>query len=409
MVRGVRWRLAGLLICVVVGACATTEAVETRQLEPLDYTRAMPAIASEAWSARGTLLSSSDHPAFDVDALPAGSAAYTMLYRSISGITGAPTEVSGAVFTPPGNPPDGGWPVIGYGHGTVGVTSECGPTGDPRLFGDIKAVAIQLTLGYAVVFTDYAGLGKTSQTAPLKQSHAYLEPKSAAFNLIDAVRAARVVVPQLSSRWVALGASQGGAAAWAAAEYDAGYGQGTDLLGAAAIVPTLDLSGLVQRAQDAKLTVEQLYLYPYIVTGLAAVDPAVHPDDYLHGTLRDNQNLLLSCGSDAAQRKEQLATALSAADATPSSASAADRLRRRLAAYALPQQPTKIPILAVYGGADDTVAPEWTEVAMGRACALGDTVLRARIEGQGHTLDPGALLGQWVADRFAGVQAKGNC
>lgn len=409
MIRGVRWRLASLLACVVLGACATTQAVEVGQLEPLDYTRAMPVIGVQAWSARGTLLSSSDRPAFDGDALPAGSAAYTMVYRSVSGITGAPTEVSGAVFVPPGNPPEGGWPVIGYAHGTVGVTVECGPTGDPRLFGDIKAVATQLAQGYAVAFTDYAGLGKASQTPPAKQTHAYLEPKSAAFNLIDAVRAARFVVPQLSSRWVALGASQGGAAAWAAADYDAAYGLGTDLLGAAAIVPTLDFGALAQRAQDAKLSVDQLYLYPYIVTGLANVDPAIRPDDYLHNTLRDNQNLLLSCGSDAAQRKGQLATALSPADAKPSSASATERLRRRLAAYALPQQPTKIPILAVYGGADDTVAPEWTEVAMGRACAAGDTVLRVRMEGQGHTLDPGALLGQWVADRFAGARAQGNC
>jgi dienelactone hydrolase len=409
MVRGVRWQLASLLVCLVLGACATTQAVEVSQLEPLDYTRAMPVIGVQAWSARGTLLSSSDRPAFDVDALPAGSAAYTMVYRSVSGITGAPTEVSGAVFVPPGNPPEGGWPVIGYAHGTVGVTAECGPTGDPRLFGDIKAVATQLAQGYAVAFTDYAGLGKASQTPPAKQTHAYLEPKSAAFNLIDAVRAARFVVPQLSSRWVALGASQGGAAAWAAADYDAAYGLGTDLLGAAAIVPTLDFGALAQRAQDAKLSVDQLYLYPYIVTGLADVDPAIRPDDYLHGTLHDNQNLLLSCGSDAAQRKGQLATALLPADAKPSSASAVERLRRRLAAYALPQQPTKIPILAVYGGADDTVAPEWTEVAMGRACAAGDTVLRVRMEGQGHTLDPGAVLGQWVADRFAGAQAQGNC
>ncbi len=45
----------------------------------------------------------------------------------------------------------------------------------------------------------------------------FLEPKSAAFNLIDAVRAARTVVPQLSSRWVALGSSQGGETAWATA------------------------------------------------------------------------------------------------------------------------------------------------------------------------------------------------
>ena len=96
-------------------------------------------------------------------------------------------------------------------------------------------------------------------------------------------------------------------------------------------------------------------------------------------------------------------------DAKPSSAEAADRLRERLTSYALPQQPTKIPLLAIYGGSDQTVPPEWTEVAMGRACARGDTILRIRMEGQGHKLDPGALLGQWIADRFAGVPAVGNC
>ena len=84
-------------------------------------------------------------------------------------------------------------------------------------------------------------------------------------------------------------------------------------------------------------------------------------------------------------------------------------LRQRLNSYALPQQPTKIPLLAIYGGSDQTVPPEWTEVAMGRACALGDTILRIRLQDQGHKLDPGAPLGQWIADRFAGVPAVGNC
>lgn len=402
-------RLTALLTCLVLGGCATTNAVETEQLEPLAYSQAMPTVAADAWSERGTLLSSSDRTTFDATVLPAGSGAFTMVYRSISGITGAPTVVSGAVFTPPGSPPAGGWPVIGYAHGTVGVTSECGPTGDPRLFGDLTAVAIQLSQGYAVAYTDYAGLGQASPDTPVEQAHAYLEPKSAAFNLIDAVRAARVVVPQLSSRWVALGSSQGGSAAWATAEYASAYGPGTDLLGAAALVPALDFSGLVQRAREGTLTVDQLYLYPYVITGLAGVDPAIRPDDYLHGELSANRTLLLSCEARSVQQKGALAPRLSASDARPNSTLAADRLKRRLDAYALPQQATKIPILAIYGGADDTVLPEWTEVAMGKACSLGDTVLRVRLEGQGHTLDPGALLGQWVADRFSGIPPTGNC
>ena len=405
--------LSVALAFALLAACSTSQpgAPATSSVpEELNYSRQMPTIAAGDLGARGTVVSSSDQVPFDFSELPAGSTAQTMVYRSISGITGSPTVVSGAVFTPPGTPPPGGWPVIGYAHGTVGVTPDCGPTVDSRLLGDITSVAIQLKLGYAVAYTDYAGLGKPAasrQDAPT--THAYLEPKSAAFNLIDAVRAARAVAPQLSSRWVALGSSQGGETAFAAAEYFAAYGQGTDLLGAAALVPTMDMSGLVQRAETSTLTGDQMYLYPNVIEGLAAVDKSIDPSDYLRGVLRDDEKTLLACLPPASQGKDALASKFNPSDAKPSSAAAADRLRERLTSYALPQQPTKIPLLAIYGGSDQTVPPEWTEVAMGRACALGDTIMRIRMEGQGHKLDPGAPLGQWIADRFAGVPAVGNC
>ena len=407
-------RLGGALACTLLAACGTSQPVpagpSSTGPEEVNYSRQMPTIAPADLGTRGTVMSSSDQAPFDFSELPAGSSAHTMVYRSISGITGSPTVVSGAVFTPPGAPPPGGWPVIGYAHGTVGVTPDCAPTEDARLLGDITSVAIQLNLGYAVAYTDYAGLGMSfASDSAVSTSHAYLEPKSAAFNLIDAVRAARTVVPALSSRWVALGASQGGETAWAAAEYFSAYGQGTDLLGAAALVPTLDMAGLVQRAETSTLTADQMYLYPNVIEGLAAVDKSIDPNDYLHGVLRDEKATLLACLPPASQGKEALAGKFNRSDAKPSSAAAAEELRERLTSYALPQQPTKIPLLAIYGGSDQTVPPEWTEVAMGRACAHGDTILRIRMDGQGHKLDPGAFLGQWIADRFAGVPAVGNC
>ncbi len=372
----------------------------------------MPGISSTDWAARGTVMSTSDRPAFDMAALPAGSSAHTMVYQSVSGIDGTATEVTGAAFLPPGTPPAGGWPVVGYAHGTVGVTSDCGSTGDPHLFGDIDGVAAQLSQGYAVVFTDYAGLrGYTSVPGGgvADTPHAYLEPKSAAFNLIDAVRAARSFLPQLSNRWVAQGDSQGGETAWAAAEYHAAYGQGLDLLGAAAIVPALEVSDVVRHAQDNSLTRDDLYLYPYVITGLAAVDPSLKIDDYLHGVMLEQRETLIACSPDSAEHKTRLQATLTGADAVPSSPEAADRLTRRLADYALPQQPTRIPLLAIYGGADEIVAPVWTESAITKGCALGDTVLRVRVEGQGHGLDPGVQLTSWIADRFAGVPAPSNC
>lgn len=405
MIPGLVLRLAGVALCAALAGC---NPIGSTARNEFTYDRAMPTIDPADWSARGTLLATSEHPEFDFSELPAGSRAIAFTYRSISGVTGKPTAVSGAAFVPPGDAPAAGWPVIGYAHGTVGVTAECGPTGDPRLFGDIRAVSIQLEQGYAVVFTDYAGLGggmKTADSGP----HPYLEPKSAAFNLIDAVRAARTAVPELSPRWVAMGSSQGGETAWAAAEYFSDYGEGTDLLGAAALVPTLDMSPLVQAAQDSSLTMDQLYLYPYVVTGLASVDPSINPDDYLHGALGENRTALISCGDESSSVKAELARDLAVAETKVSSPEAAERMTRLLTAYALPQQATDVPILAVYGGEDDTVPPAWTEVAMGRACTLGDTVMRVRLETEGHTLDPGAILGRWLTDRFAGAPAAGNC
>src|SRR5262245_57828988 len=51
-----------------------------------------------------------------------------VLYRSTSGDTGAPTVVSGSLFVPKGKAPDGGWPVVGFGHGTLGIDNECAPS-----------------------------------------------------------------------------------------------------------------------------------------------------------------------------------------------------------------------------------------------------------------------------------------
>lgn len=405
-----RTQLASMLSCVaLLTGCGTTVLAVSPADGGLDYPRGMPAVDSLDWSVRGTVVAISNSPGFAMSELPAGSTAKTMVYRSISGITGTQTLVSGAVFAPPGPPPPGGWPVIGYAHGTVGITEGCGPTQDPRLFGDISAVSTQLRQGYAVAFTDYAGLGRIDPALGETAVHAYLEPKSAAFNLIDAVRAARTVMPDLSPRWVALGASQGGETAWAAAEYFDEYGEGTDLLGSAALVPALNMSGLVDGAESSSLTTDQLYLYPLVVNGLAAVDHSIRPDDYLHDGIRDNQNILLSCRPPESAQKPGLVGQLKAANTAPATPAAAAALGDLLSAYALPHQSTLVPILVVYGGIDETVLPQWTEVAMGRACQLGDTVMRVRLDDQGHTLDPGALLGTWVADRFAGIPADGNC
>jgi dipeptidyl aminopeptidase/acylaminoacyl peptidase len=66
--------------------------------------------------------------------------------------------VSGTLYFPQGKPPPGGWPLIAWAHGTLGVADACAPswTGTPR---DASYLNKWLQQGFAVVATDYQGLG----------------------------------------------------------------------------------------------------------------------------------------------------------------------------------------------------------------------------------------------------------
>ncbi|CAN5611027.1 lipase family protein [soil metagenome] len=373
------------------------------------YSREMPAITPEDLATRGEVLSSTDQTPFDTGEFPAGSVAKTFVYRSISGITGKPTVVGGAVFTPPGEPPPGGWPVIGYAHFTTGVTPDCGTLDEPEMSGVLPGIDALLEQGYAVAYTDYAGLGPTATADGANEVHPYLEPKSEAFNLIDAVRAARSLDPRLSARWIAYGGSQGGQAAWATAEYFPFYGEGTELLGAVALAPAADVSGLGELAADGGFTPDQDTIYPTLIAGLAAVDPGIIPDDYFSGELRRGLGAVVACRGPNAEQKDAVMAVVQRSEIKQPTPEATARLVGRLESYSLPQQPTPTPMLVSYGSEDPLVLPEWTQEAIARACVLGDNITAIELEGQGHALDAGQTDYNWMRDRFAGVPAVGNC
>ena len=50
-----------------------------------------------------------------------------LLYRSTSA-DGKGTVVSGTVAVPKGKAPKGGWPVVTWAHGTVGMADACAPS-----------------------------------------------------------------------------------------------------------------------------------------------------------------------------------------------------------------------------------------------------------------------------------------
>jgi pimeloyl-ACP methyl ester carboxylesterase len=143
------------------------------------------------------------------DALAGASRNTLLLYRS-TGIDGKPNAVSGSLALPKGKAPKGGWPLITYAHGTTGSADKCAPTRGYDA-GRLTSYAYPLLrrwlkAGYAVVRTDYEGLGTPGV-------HGYLIGEAEGRSVLDAVRAARGFEPRLSRRFVVAGHSQGGHAA----------------------------------------------------------------------------------------------------------------------------------------------------------------------------------------------------
>ena len=149
-------------------------------------------------------------------ALRGGAGNRLLLYRSV-GARGKAVAVSGTVAIPKGRAPKGGWPVISYAHGTTGIADVCAPSrdsaGNPAHGLNAYAYPLLrrwLKAGYAVVRTDYEGLGTPG-------AHPYLIGRSEGRSVLDAVRAARKLDKRLGRRVLLAGHSQGGhAALWAA-------------------------------------------------------------------------------------------------------------------------------------------------------------------------------------------------
>ena len=390
--------LSVCLACLMFSACAGEPIQSTGRLSDA----ALPSIAADAVANRGTIVSSDVFTGVD-PALSAVGTVKRALYHSTSGVDGRGTEVSGVFVVPKGRPPAGGWPVISFGHGTTGLTRDCGPSRDPYLLGYSTGLTGMVKGGYAVAMTDYQGLGS-------RGTHPYLEPRTAAFNMIDAVRALRILFDSTSTTWLSEGGSQGGQAAWAANEYAKDYGAGLDLVGSVAVAPAVDLTEIAELAAAGQLSLDQIALAPLLIAGLHAVYPDLDQSLYLHGEALNQQRLLMGCSERDRGRRQDVMVRLTADDVRPESTAATDDLAAKLRGWALPQRRLSAPILVVNGAKDALISPEWVDAAVSRACNRGAVVKHVVQPESTHTtvtLDDDSS--KWVAARFRGEKAPSTC
>jgi pimeloyl-ACP methyl ester carboxylesterase len=309
-------------------------------------------------------------------ALP-GAVNTLILYEQV-GVHGRLVATSGFLAVPDGQPPRDGWPIVSWAHGTTGIADDCAPTrndaeNDQVTNGDL--LDRWIARGYAVVRTDYEGLGTPGV-------HPYLDGLSEGRAMLDAVIAARELDPQLSDRVVVAGHSQGGHAALWAASIAARYAPAIDLRGAIAFAPVSHLAADVRGVAGARTRRPLTPIVALMLRGMAVAYPDLGVSSLLGRraaalfpeTLTYCVGRLSRAGSFGGLPGDELFRR--AADLAPLYAALRqnDTLGLRIT----------VPTLIEQGLADDTVFPAYTRALVSSLRSAGDQVTLETYRGVGH-------------------------
>lgn len=296
-----------------------------------------------------------------------------------------------------------GVPLVAWAHGTSGVFGECAPSHIRNLWYQFSAPFTLALSGYAVVAPDFAGLGvnQTAEGEPV--IHPYLANPAHANDLIYATQAAQSGWKELSRQFVVMGHSQGGGAAWAAAQRQAvepvdGY------LGTVAGSPATSVRAI------ATVNVGKFSSAFYMARGVKSVFPAFNissiftADGYKRALVETE---VQGCASANAELWDN-----------SSLVNAGWYDNEYFQKYnELTYNGNKTiggPMLIVHGTADRTNPFPIVEGVFNSTCAL---LPKNQIElavFQGATHVPALFAGQqvwleWIAERFEGKPAKKGC
>jgi hypothetical protein len=328
--------------------------------------------------------------------------AWQILYLS-SAVTGAATAVSGTLIVPTAAY-SGTRPVVAYAAGTQGWGDQCAPSKEIAAndFDEQFAVNNLLDQGWAVVITDYPGLG-----TPGDETYNVGIPEG--YAVLDALRAAtRLSAAGLSATapMAIEGYSQGGGAADWAAQLQPSY------------APELKLAGVAAGGTPANLQVVADNIngtaFFAFLAGTALGFNAAYPSLDLNAELNPAGQTALASLDTMCQLQALVSYAgQSIQDYTVGGVNPITEpaWQTVLDASNLGTMKPAVPLLQ-YHGLLDEVIPYRVEAALhAQYCAMGvqseltgyagDHVL-TQVEAQGQVVS-------WIGDRFAGEPAPSNC
>jgi pimeloyl-ACP methyl ester carboxylesterase len=338
-------------------------------------------------------------------ALSEAASAVRILYSSTDGLgeAKAPIAVSGSVFIPKGTAPEGGWPLIAWAHGTVGIADVCAPSNRPRTERDTKYLNHWLSQGYAVVASDYQGLGTPG-------GHPYLATKPEAWSVLDSIRAVQSdPTLGIGKPVVLVGQSQGGGAAFATAGEAATYAPELDIRGTVATgTPyfTLDAAPAVR---DPNAVSGVLAYSMYIMYLAEQADPLFKIADYASVPGRPFfESTRTQCLMDTWTKieDEKMSQAqMFTADPTPA-------IAKYFPLMTYSTLKVKGPVFMGTGGKDQDVPPPGQARLFKDACAAGSVIEHKVYPALDHSGTVNGSLADstpFVKKAFAGEAIAGNC
>ena len=345
----------------------------------------------------GTLIRSEPFAGYS---LPTGARAVRILYHSRA-LNGDDIAASGVVLIPAGTAPQGGWPVIAWAHGTSGVARMCAPSLMKDMEYGEEGLMPMVAAGFAVVATDYAGLGTPGP-------HQYDNKVPQANDVVYSIPAAHAAVEHLGQKWVAIGHSQGGIAVWGVAELEARL-QDPDYAGAISVAG--DMNYEAYEAHDAQTfdPVTDLY-WPFTAFGIKASYPAFDVARMLTPRVLSRYRDVTTKGCwyyAYASLKE-----IGRHRAVKQDWEKAPEVSRYNADSRSANKPIQGPLLVLAGDDDKSVAIVNIEAGVKEACSRGLPIEYIHHPGLDHdplmqNTTPEQL--DWVRERLSGKPWGSNC
>lgn len=331
--------------------------------------------------------------------VPQDAEAWRILYTT-TGVDGRVRVASGLVVVPDAEDGDGApWPVIDWNHGTTGFAQHCAPSLQQRPFwsGGLYPVRKVLAQGWAIVATDYIGLGTTGP-------HPYLFGRASAMASLDAVRAARELrEANLGPSTVVWGHSQGGGAALWTGAIAKEYAPEVWIRGVAAFAPASDPPAIVDHVSEV---LGGLIFASYAFAAFSQIEPDITYGEYirpgLQPMLRAMSQRCLTDPDIALSIVGVLGTTIDSDlfSKDPSYGQLGTSLRENVA-------PTAIgpPLFVGQGQSDSIVPPITQDRYLDRVCADGQRVEFRRYAGYEHA-EVMENYSPMVADAIAWTHAR---